>query len=449
MKRLIFMVMAVMVMAAPVANAQNIDRDAELAKLKKADATLQDAKKAAKSATWINHGKVYYEAANLPTADLYTGADYEQTYVNIGDPESKKDGVVLAGEKYTEMVYPWFKLYVTNGKIATWSQTMTLRNDDLAAVALESYTKAAEMDPKAIARLKDPVKKLEDFYSKAGNAFTMTGEYIQAAYNYTMAYKVQEHPAYEGDKKADYLYYAGYFYVADGANNPESYDKAIENLSKAIDAGYVDEKGDIYYYLFMSYYNNANESVKMANMDKCKKLLMEGLAKFPNNDNIIEGLINVYTAGAGDPKELIEVVDGALKRDPKNKGLWYGRGRIFYSLKDYDQSIESFKKVVELDPKDAQSLYYVGYFYVLKADGLNNEFNQRDYKSNDEFKADQAKITAVYKEAIPYLEKSYEANPKDVRTLEVLKSLTFRLREEDGIQAKFDKYNKLFNEAKK
>ena len=146
---------------------------------------------------------------------------------------------------------------------------------------------------------------------------------------------------------------------------------------------------------------------------------------------------------------MIDVVDGALKRDPKNKGLWYGRGRIFYSLKDYDQSIESFKKVVELDPKDAQSLYYVGYFYVLKADGLNNEFNQRDYKSNDEFKADQAKITAVYKEAIPFLEKSYEANPKDVRTLEVLKSLTFRLREEDGIQAKFDKYNKLFNEAKK
>ena len=205
------MVMAVMVMAAPVANAQNIDRDAEIAKLTKADATLKDAKKAAKSATWINHGKVYYEAANLPTADLYTGADYEQTYVNIGDPESKKDGVVLAGEKYTEMVYPWFKLYVTNGKIATWSQTMTIKKEDLAAVALESYTKAAEMDPKAIARLKDPVKKLEDYYSKAGNAFTMTGEYIKAAYNYTMAYKVQEHPAYEGEKKADYLYYAGYF----------------------------------------------------------------------------------------------------------------------------------------------------------------------------------------------------------------------------------------------
>ena len=124
------MAMAVMVMAAPMANAQNIDRDAEIAKLKKADATLQDAKKAAKSATWINHGKAYYEAANLPTADLYTGADYEQTYVNIGDPESKKDGVVLAGEKYTEMVYPWFKLYVANGKIATWSQTMTIKKED-------------------------------------------------------------------------------------------------------------------------------------------------------------------------------------------------------------------------------------------------------------------------------------------------------------------------------
>ena len=138
-----------------------------------------------------------------------------------------------------------------------------------------------------------------------------------------------------------------------------------------------------------------------------------------------------------------------MKRDPKNKGLWYGRGRIFYSMKDYDNSIESFKKVVELDPKDAQSFYYAGYFYILKADEMNTEFNQRDYKSNDEFKADQAKITAVYKEAIPYLEKAHELNPKDARTLRDLKSLTFRLREEDGIQAKFDKYNKLYNEINK
>ena len=65
--------------------------------------------------------------------------------------------------------------------------------------------------------------------------------------------------------------------------------------------------------------------------------------------------------GAGGGLDLSAVVwlqmclDAALQRDPKSRDLWYGRGQIFYNLKNYDESIASFKKVVELDPKDAQS----------------------------------------------------------------------------------------------
>ena len=51
MKKLIFAVMAVMVMAAPMANAQKVNKDATLAKLAKADADVADAKKGSKAAT--------------------------------------------------------------------------------------------------------------------------------------------------------------------------------------------------------------------------------------------------------------------------------------------------------------------------------------------------------------------------------------------------------------
>ena len=44
MKKIIFAVMAVMVMAAPMANAQKVNKDATLAKLAKADADVADAK---------------------------------------------------------------------------------------------------------------------------------------------------------------------------------------------------------------------------------------------------------------------------------------------------------------------------------------------------------------------------------------------------------------------
>ncbi len=106
----------------------------------------------------------------------------------------------------------------------------------------------------------------------------------------------------------------------------------------------------------------------------------------------------------GDPSELIEMVDGALQRDPKSKDLWFGRGRIFFSLKNYEESIASFKKVVEIDPNDAQAMFYIGYFYIARADGMNEEMNKRDYKSNTAWKEDQQKVTEAYKEGVPYLE---------------------------------------------
>ena len=50
MKRLIFAVLAVIVMATPVVNAQKINKQVLLDKIAKADATANDAKKGKKAA---------------------------------------------------------------------------------------------------------------------------------------------------------------------------------------------------------------------------------------------------------------------------------------------------------------------------------------------------------------------------------------------------------------
>ena len=81
-------------------------------------------------------------------------------------------------------------------------------------------------------------------------------------------------------------------------------------------------------------------------------------------------------------------------------------------------------------------------------DAMNDEVNKRDYKSNEEWKADQAKVTATYMESVPYLEKSLELRPNDFTTVETLKVLTFRLRDEEGMMPKYEKYNKAFEALK-
>jgi tetratricopeptide (TPR) repeat protein len=137
-----------------------------------------------------------------------------------------------------------------------------------------------------------------------------------------------------------------------------------------------------------------------------------------------------------------------LAENPQNAELWFGRGRVFYALKNYDESINSFKKVVELQPEMFEGNYYLGIFYTLKGDALNKEVNERQYTSQSAYDADLKAVNAVYMEAIPYFEKAHQLKPNDPDTLEFLKSLCFRLRDEAGMMDKYNYYNPLFKKAK-
>ena len=126
--------MAVMVMAAPMANAQKVNKDATLAKLAKADADVADAKKGSKAATWINRGKAYYAAAAAPTKDIFVDMPLADLELVLGKADATNEGVTLGSAAYTELVYPWLKIYMTDGKISTWVLTQTVKDEDLAAV---------------------------------------------------------------------------------------------------------------------------------------------------------------------------------------------------------------------------------------------------------------------------------------------------------------------------
>ena len=134
------------------------------------------------------------------------------------------------------------------------------------------------------------------------------------------------------------------------------------------------------------------------------------------------------------------MVDGALERDPSNKSLWNSRAIMFDRMKNYPESIKSFQKVVELDPQNVQATYNLALSYIFQGDAMNDEMNSRDYKSNADFQADQKKVIEAYKPAVPVLEAAHKLDPKHLGVLETLKSLTFRLRDEEGMMAKYEKY---------
>ena len=447
MKKVFLTVLAVMLVAVPAVQAQKVNKSALVSKIEKSDADIADAKKGAKAATWINRGKAFYEAAIEPTKSLFVNMDAAMLKLAVGEPAST-ESVTLVNVPYEAWVYPWFTAYIKDGKIATWSQTQWVI-EDAPAKAIEAYNKAYEMAPKTADKVKEGLKQISDFCSQVGNTGIDTGNYADAADAYALAFEAQSSPAH-GNPEPALLYYAGYLRTVDGAANPASYVIGADYLNKALDLGYNDEEGNIYYYLFHCYYGQ--KDADKANVLKAKDALVAGIKKFPKNERILDGLVQLYTNpedSVGDPADLVALIDAAIESNPENvDSSASGRGRIFFALKQYDESIASFQKVVELKPELFEGNYYLGVFYTIKADEMNKVMNEKQYSSQAAYDADLKAANAVYMEAIPWFEKAHELKADDFNTLDMLKQLCFRLRDEPGIQEKYDKYFPLWKAAK-
>ena len=445
MKKTILTAFAALLVAIPAVEAQKVNKEALLAKIEKSDADIANEKKAAKAATWINRGKAFYEVAAEPTKNLFVNMEATMLKLTVGDPASTGQET-LNGTQYTTWVYPWFTAYIKDNKVATWKQTKWVM-EDAPAKAIEAYNKAYELDPKSADKVKEGLKQISDFCSQVGNAGIDSGDYLGAANAYATTYEAQSNPAY-GEADPALLYYAGYLLTVDGANNPESFVRGGKYLEEAIAKNYADEEGNIYYYLFHCYYGQ--KAAGKENVMKAKQALLDGIEKFPKNERILDGLMQLYTSeeGVGDPADLVALIDKAIADNPSNVDLWFGRGRIFYALKDYDKSIESFEKVVELKPDLFEGNYYLGVFYTIKGDELNKVMNEKQYSSQAAYDADLKAVNEVYLAAVPWFEKAHQIKPDDVDTLEFLKSLCFRLRDEAGIMDKYNTYNALYKQAK-
>lgn len=447
MKKLVLMAMAAMLFAMPAANAQKVNADAARNKMAKSDAEIADAKKNGKAATWINRGKIYFDAYAEPTKNLFPEAPEMAVRMTMGNPLSAEAGE-LNGEQVNVLNYEWVKVYLAGDKVVAWEQTKSI-GDNLYQTAVEAYKKAYELDPKQETKIAAGLRSLTDALLMAGETSMNIGKYAEAAQLYADAYAAQTIlPSQQADPR--YLYIAGYLMtitasLSEGDAAVAAFTEGEKYCNEAIAAGYKDDEGNIYYYLFHCYYGQ-KEKGRDEYFAKAKNALLEGIKLYPKNEKILDGLMQFYTAeeGVGDPAELVDLIDATLDNDPDSYDLWFGRGRVFFKLKNYDECIASFEKCAELRPEAFEPYFYTGYFYIEKGNAMLDELNQNTNMSSQAYNEAANAINSVYACAIPWLEKAYEINPNDEGTVEYLKNICFRLRDEEGIMAKYDKYNAAF-----
>ena len=440
MKRIITLVAALATLAVPAATAQKINDAAYAAKLAKSDAEIENPKKSGKSATWYNRARICSDAITAPTKSLYSGLDMAMLSMSIGVTPNEVNGDVHS--------FDWVDIHTKDGKVRAWK----VKKDVLPGafeIAKESFAKAYELDPASAPKIKTALETLVNHYSELGSRSIDLTDYQAAIDYYLKAAALQQNPAI-GKEDARFYFFAGQLAAFLGAENKQYFVDGEKYLTKANELGYSDEQGNLYYFLFHCYYGQ--RSAENDYLVKAKNALLEGIEKYPRNERIMEGLIQLYTSeeGIGNPADLVERIDKLLAEKPESADLWFARGQVFFKLKNFDECIISFLKINDLKPNDYDTNFYLGYFFMAKGDEVNRAFNARldSINSQEEYQAGLKEVNATYMKSLPWLEKAMELKPESVDCAEYLKVLCFRLRNEDGIMDKYNKYNALFKQLK-
>jgi tetratricopeptide (TPR) repeat protein len=434
MKKIFLMMLGATLLAAPVSAQNKIDVDKLRTAIAKSDADIANPKSAAKAATWTKRGEAFINADAAPVSGLYVGMPENMLRLSIGDVPSTQE--TLGERTYTVYNTGNAKVYVVNGSVDFYTATTVV---DPAALdkAYEAFGKAYELDPKTAKRVGEGMAtiRIKSFENGAG-LYTL-GKPKIASTEFRRAFTASSHPAAPAiDTMA--LYYAGMMgvYAGSDSKDPADFTAALADLDKAISMGY-EENGDVYQFKFLALYNLERKAEAL-------QALQIGIGKYPGSEKLIDLAMRYYAENDEDPTAIIPLVENAIAKNPNNPVLYQGLARVYDKLGQTDNAISTMEKAVALAPDDFLSNYFLGQFILQKGDEMNTELGNRNFTSRAESEAARAAVLGVFRRSVAPLEKAYGIDPTEVAAVELLKNVTFALRDEEGMQAKFEKYDALF-----
>jgi hypothetical protein len=418
-----------------VANAQVKNAaDAQKA-VEAAEKTAQDAKKATKVGTWMNLGKAYMDAYNVPAGNVWQGASKTELALAMGNDKPKStETVTLAGEQYEKDVYATKNLYFTpKGQLKIIEITQPVYKNALEK-AEAAYRQAAQVDSKG-SKDKDIKAAMEminqKYIEEAYNQYTF-GNLKGASEAFETASKVMEGaPLNKIDTSS--IYNAGFtaWAAADYARAKGFFETCLKN-------GYYGQDGECYAKL-------ADVMDKTGDKANSKTFLEEGFAKFPQSQSILIGLINYYVSNNENPDKLYSLLDAAKKNEPDNASLYYVEGNIRLKLGDEAGAITAYEKCAQVNP--AYEFGYIGEGQMFYNKALDLQDKAQSELDDTKYQALVDQFNASLKNSIAPFEKAYSIskdNSIKVSVAEYLKNAYFRFRSESADnQAAYDKYSKV------
>ena len=415
MKKIVFLLVAVFLIGSKCI-AQNESKFKSLKdNINKNDVATQNPKKGIDPKTWMDRGKLFQDAYNVNVGFLRPGMPALEAKLFFKEPKQ-----VLSSEDGKETYeYSQLKLNFENGGLTTWEETMQNFDNPLAE-AVKAYQKATSLDEKGknTKKITEAYRSISrDLESKFFNEYTLKKH--EDAYQ-TITQKIEVSNLL-GFRDTTYYYFAGFVAFEQSEIDSSRWQLAIDNFEKALSLGYKetgDNKGQIYDLLY-------NAGINTGDSLKALKYAQTGFELYPNSERLMYDLINYYMS-RGENHKTLEYIEQAVARDPKNALLLFAQGRVLDQLGEIEKSHAAYDAAIEADPKYFDPYYNKAVTYYNYAVKLMDEANNE--KTNAGFEAKKNLADDEFAKSIPLLEKALEMKPDDAPTMEILRSLYYRLR---------------------
>ena len=431
MKKFVAILALAATMFAVNAQAQNKEVAAAKAALEKAQAAAENPKQNTKLATWLKYGETLVKAYAAPSGAAWVGMSMQEFQMLANERAQSESQVTIGGEQLTKRVFANKNMYFNEaGQLTIIEVTQPVVENPLDK-ALEAYAKAAELDPKGT-KTKEIKAALEDIASKfsdeAYNAYNLGNMKAASEYFEKSAKASATAPLSVMDSSA--LYNAGFVAWASS-----DWNRARTFLEQCEKAGYT-EKGEVYAKL-------ADVANGLGDGAAAKKYLETGMAKFPENQSVLIGLINYYLNSGDDTARLFELFEDAKKNEPDNASLYYVEGNARKKLGQNEEALVAYDQATKVNPKYEWG--YIGKGIQLYDMAVELQDKANNEMDNDKYMALMGEFEKCLKGCIEPFETAFELVKDDeikVNLAEYLKNACFRFRNEgEEFQAKYDKYN--------
>ncbi|MBR4828652.1 MAG: hypothetical protein IKZ92_02495 [Muribaculaceae bacterium] len=194
---------------------------------------------------------------------------------------------------------------------------------------------------------------------------------------------------------------------------------AVRLFSIARHSGYQRKEAYDYALVCLSDLGNEKEVVRLA---------WEAYVKFGTSDpQYIRILINNFLerddfSGAND------LLGEAMEANPDDDELLNLKGLVVENQEDIYEAFPYYQRCVELNDSNASGLFNVGRYFYNKAQETRQNSNLYGKKL-------AALVNPIYREALPYLEKSFAINPNNPDVRNALRDIYYKLGEANKLQA--------------